>query len=525
MVEADLRQTPTGFAVAVLGMNPYDWQATALEWYHGCLGKRVQGSLATPNGAGKDTVVIAALALWWIFVHARGRVIITSSDGKQIEDQTRPAIHRHRGKFDGWEFNMWTVKTPTGGSIRLYSTDDPGRVEGAHRDTHDDGTPDPDGPLLIIANEAKSIHDDILDAFDRCTFDGLLYASSPGYMRGRFYESQFMRDRGFKTLRVGLKDCPHIPPERIAAVIQKHGKDSAFARSTLDGEFMEETGEVRFDLEGLKALRVQSDIGHDRAKIVTLQVSAIGKLFTMNDSSGWLWVEETPQPGGEYLLFCDPNTCEQGEGNSERDNTACGVLRKGYISGDGIERPDHIVAVLHWQGGVKWDSDVLAVRMKLLADWYGKAMTVVEANNFGSALIKDLQREGVRLWRRTRVDDKDPNKKISLLGFLTTERTREHWVQACSKALRMNEDGEGNKSMSLRCAYKPAVDEFHSFIFTPDGRGEAQPGTHDDWCAGIGIGLTVRCFTMMPNVDERRQAILRDRLPVTKQLSPFGACG
>lgn len=495
--EVDIETTPTYFACETLGLNPYRWQETVLAWFEDSVGKRLKASVCTPNGAGKDSIIIAALALWWISIHRRGRVVITSKDARQIDEQTMPALIRHRATFADWKWIEREVETPTGGKIIAFTTDDEKRCEGFHRETGKDGKPSNDGPLLLIANEAKSIDEGIFEAFDRCTYDALLYASSPGQMAGRFYDSQ-MLDLGFRKMKVGLRDCPHVPQERIDDIIRTYGKDSAFARSTLDGEFMEASNEQRFDREGLNALKKQAE-NHDRCAIGSLQQgSPTSSVNLFREPSGWLWVEQTPEPGGEYLIACDPNTCEQGEGAKDRDNTACCVIRKTHLDDMAVEHPDHVVACLHWPDGVKWDSDVLAKRMKLLSEWYGNCMAVVEANNFGSALIKELQKEKVRLWQRTRVDDVNPNKTVKLMGWLTTERTREHWVQACSKAVRMNEDSEGNKSISLRCAYKPAVDEFHTFIFSPDGRGEAQSGTHDDWCACVGIGLTVRCFDRIP---------------------------
>ena len=497
MTESELLATPTGFACA-LGMRPYPWQATALEWYYECLGKRVQGSLCTPNGAGKDTVVIAALALWWIYVHARGRVIITSSDGKQIEDQTRPAIQRHRGKFDGWEFNMWTVKTPTGGSIRLYSTDDPGRVEGAHRETFDDGKPNPDGPLLIVANEAKSIDDSILDAFDRCTFDGLLYASSPGFMRGRFYESQFREELGFKRLRVGLKDCPHIPPERIAAVILKHGKDSAFARSTLDGEFMEADAELRFDRTGLTRLKEMAEAHEKRWKADVARdpkLSVIGELVEgehkqmtwLPAADGWCWNLEGqhPIPGCRYLGFCDPGTGAQAEGSATRDPAAAGILRLAYIDQTGpkpVEMPDEIVAVLHAEGGCLWDNDIVAERLAMLLRHF-KCPAVVEMNNAGMEVIRLLQLAGAQVVRRKKRDHRNPGKLLDVVGFQTTAASKALWVGALGTAIR---------EQTFDCRYGPAVKDFSHFIRNEQGTGEAQPGCHDDFVAGIGQALLER---------------------------------
>ena len=43
----------------------------------------------------------------------------------------------------------------------------------------------------------------------------------------------------------------------------------------------------------------------------------------------------------------------------------------------------------------------------------------------------------------------------------------------------------------------PACSEFQTFIITPEGRAEAQAGCHDDWVAGIGIGLVVSCYSVL----------------------------
>jgi len=320
----------------------------------------------------------------------------------------------------------------------------------------------------------------------------------PGKKSGRFYDSHFQDGLDFIRVRVGLQDCPHITQDKIDRIVAQHGTDSPFTRSTLHGEFMDAEGEARFDREGLGLLQAQAEAGARTALLGSLDKgSATSAIQFTREECGWLWLDEEPVVGGEYLIAVDPNTCEQGQGTKDRDNSAVPVLRKGYLDERGVEHPDHLVAALHWPGGVKWDSDVLAARIRLVAEWYGHCLAVVEANNFGSALIKELQRAGVRLWQRSKVDDVNPNKTIKTLGWLTTERTREHWVQACTKALRCQEDADGNKSIALRCRYQPAVDEFQTFVFTPDGRGEAQAGCHDDWVAALGIGLTVRCFTRL----------------------------
>jgi phage terminase large subunit len=233
-----LETSPTYFASVTLGMELYEWQARVMEWFNPT-SQRTKGALCTPNGAGKSERVVASMALWWLALHRRGKVVITTKDSKQLDNQVQPAIEKHRGRFEKWKFIDREIKTPTGGLCVMFTTDEAGRAEGWHKED------DLDGPLLMIVDEAKSVQTDIFQAIDRCTFNALLYVSSPGVKNGRFYDT-FTNPMGFKTLQVGLKDCPHIPKERIDDIIATYGSDHPFTLSTLHGEFMEEDGDTMF---------------------------------------------------------------------------------------------------------------------------------------------------------------------------------------------------------------------------------------------------------------------------------------
>jgi phage terminase large subunit len=231
--------TPVGFVAEKLGFNTserglYSWQAEVLTWFED-LTELVKGSVCTPNGAGKSAVIDAGLALWWISVHPQGRVVIISKDSKQLDNQLWPAIEAHKEKFPGYDFIERMVRNGRGGFIIGFTTDDPGRVEGWHK------LDDFCGPLLIIADESKSISDPILMALDRCTYNAKLLTSSPGLTEGLFWKSQRADQAeppiGYHHIRVGLKDCPHIPKSRIDNIIAEYGEDHWFTRSTLYGEF------------------------------------------------------------------------------------------------------------------------------------------------------------------------------------------------------------------------------------------------------------------------------------------------
>lgn len=221
------------FAEGTLGIPLYDWQAATLEPFDHASEKLVQVTLATPNGAGKGTVIIAALVLGWLNMYPKGKVVLTSADSRQIDSQVMLAIESHRAKFPEWKFLEREIYTPTGGMFVAFTTDQAGRAEGWHK------IDDVEGPLLMIVDEAKTVDEGIFSAIDRCTYNAVLLASSPGKMAGRFYRSQHEPELGYERIAIGLKDCPHITQDKIDRIIAAHGANSPFARSALHGEFVE----------------------------------------------------------------------------------------------------------------------------------------------------------------------------------------------------------------------------------------------------------------------------------------------
>lgn len=237
--------TPAGFAQMLMGKDRplYQWQVEVLSWFEDTL-QLCKGSLATPNGAGKSSVIVAALALWWISVHPQGKVVITTKDSKQLDNQIWPAIEAHKDRFPGWDFIERMVRNGRGGFIVGFTTDDPGRAEGWHKIN------DTTGPLLVIEDEAKSIADQIDQALDRCTYNAKLLTSSPGLTEGFFWrshrEDQPPPPIGYHHKQVGLLDCPHKPRQTIDMILAEYGPDHWFTRSTLYGEFTDADSDTLF---------------------------------------------------------------------------------------------------------------------------------------------------------------------------------------------------------------------------------------------------------------------------------------
>ena len=122
------------FAQVGLGLELYDWQLeadTAID--KGARYERIKVALVAPNGSGKTQRVVAVSALRWLNVHPKGRVIITCADAKQLDAQLMPAIAEHKHKFPGWEFLQRMVRTPVGGFLLAFTTDESARAEGSSR--------------------------------------------------------------------------------------------------------------------------------------------------------------------------------------------------------------------------------------------------------------------------------------------------------------------------------------------------------------------------------------------------------
>jgi hypothetical protein len=201
---------------------------------------------------------------------------------------------------------------------------------------------------------------------------------------------------------------------------------------------------------------------------------------------------EPPEESRSYLGICDPMTGKQSEGSKQRDCHATGILREGFFDQQmGMTASDELVAAMHVpheMDGPRWDHDILAQRMFLLAAYYGQCTWVVEANNPGMAVLAELRTLGANIWMRTDIDQLNPrgNKGIQKPGFQTNSRTREMWIAKLSQAIR---------DRTLLVRYLPAVRDLETFLINEDGRAEAQDGCFDDWVSALGIGLLVRAFS------------------------------
>ncbi len=244
----DILSTPVGFCEGVLKYpRLYKWQADIMNPFMFASGphaKMVQAAVMSPNEGGRSSLIVSGIATWWISMHKRGKVGITTADQKQLNEQILPALDQNCTKL-GWHpvrSPYYRIVTPDGGRLIAFTTDDAGRVEGLHKGD------DIEAPLLWIVDEAKSVKPEIFTGVDRCSYNAKLLSSSPGLKRGVFFDAFTKNKAQYISVRAGLADCPHISREKVDRIVATYGINHPFTRSSVFGEFMDQDEVDRYIL-------------------------------------------------------------------------------------------------------------------------------------------------------------------------------------------------------------------------------------------------------------------------------------
>src|SRR5215831_15048461 len=87
----ELLATPVGFCEGVLNYPKlYDWQVNAMNPFILATGpnaRMIQVAISSPNEGGRSSYIVSGVASWWLAMHKRGKVGITTADQKQLNEQ------------------------------------------------------------------------------------------------------------------------------------------------------------------------------------------------------------------------------------------------------------------------------------------------------------------------------------------------------------------------------------------------------------------------------------------------------
>src|SRR6516164_6854345 len=231
------------FTQSVLRISPYQWQRKTL-----CnIAAGYPTALVAANGSGKTSTILAPAGLWALFNWPLARVIVTSASWSQLKKQFFDTIRlfRFHPYFRRWTFNEAEIRTPEGGFIIGVSVDETGRAEGYHER--------PDSPVMILADEAKSIANGVFESLARCTATFRVYASSAGPALGTFYACLTTFRNFWACVLVKSSECPHISKESIEVDRAMWGEHSPQFRQKHLAEFTAEDEEAFIAMETLRA--------------------------------------------------------------------------------------------------------------------------------------------------------------------------------------------------------------------------------------------------------------------------------
>ena len=304
-------------------LSPHKWQmrASKLIGTPKVFTKETPLQLLLPaaNGSGKDALVVSPTALWFACSQIRSRCIITSSSHIQMQRQTQSYIRtwatmaNQRSNELGLGEDLFTIQKDyihcprTGSEIVMFVTDEGGRAEGYHP------FPDyPDGKVMIIINEAKTVLDELFEHLSRCTYAYWLEVSTPGHTNGHFYRlasgkrtisypAPFQLGKRY-LMRVTSYDCPHIPRQKIEDDKADWGESSPIFRSKHLAEFTSEGESVVIPRETCNSLKdyIQELRGQNKVRSVLFKETPMERFAGLDLAAG----------GDENALYIfDGNYC------------------------------------------------------------------------------------------------------------------------------------------------------------------------------------------------------------------------
>ena len=213
-------------------------------------GEIIRHAVVANNGSGKSSYLIAPCAQWLATHFTRGRSVVTSSSGPQLDRQTGASIshlaEQVNAFYDGEEVVKIRERFYTtvchGGTVEMFATDEAGKAEGYH--PHIGG----DGEMGIFVDEGKSVGEHIYSALARCNgVTRRLDVSSPGAPQGHFFDC--FTSPTWKTRRVTYLDCPHIHASEVEEALRRYGEFSPQFRSMYLAQFtsIEEQTVLQFE--------------------------------------------------------------------------------------------------------------------------------------------------------------------------------------------------------------------------------------------------------------------------------------
>lgn len=267
---------PVGFAVDILGVQPWERQQDILEAI------RDYSRVAVRSGhkIGKSNTDAIA-AIWWAATRDDGRVILTAPSYRQVESilwREITALCRGKGRVLGAspaKSPETGMRWPDGREILGFSTNEPERFAGISG-----------ANVLFIPDEASGIDEPIFQALEGNRAGGarLLMTGNPTKTSGTFYEAFTTKAEFYRRFHVASWETPNVVENRIVIsglataewVAEKKaewGEDSPIYQVRVAGNFPDQASDAvigvalvvasraRYDVEGYAERTLRQDDG------------------------------------------------------------------------------------------------------------------------------------------------------------------------------------------------------------------------------------------------------------------------
>ena len=244
---ARLKDNPVLFVREILGAEPDEWQAEALN----ALAREPRTAIRSGHGVGKSCMQAWA-CLWFLFTHPQAKVVVTAPTMRQLFDVFMSEASKWLGKSkllsDLFEYTKSKIafkKSPAEWFLAARTAAKPENLAGFHADH-----------LLFVLDEASGIDDSIFEVVEGALTgenNKLLMCSNPTRNSG-FFKRAFYEDRElYYTMKISSADSQRVSDDYCQRLIKQYGEDSDVVRVRVLGEFPKAESDGLIALEYVEA--------------------------------------------------------------------------------------------------------------------------------------------------------------------------------------------------------------------------------------------------------------------------------
>lgn len=244
---AKLKDNPVLFVKEILGAEPDEWQAEALN----SLVTESRNAIRSGHGVGKSCM-LAWACLWFLFTRPYAKIVVTAPTMRQLFDVFMSEISKWLGKskllsnlFEYTKSKIAFKGAPNEWFLVARTAAKPENLAGFHADH-----------LLFILDEASGIDDSIFEVVEGALTGAnnkLLMCSNPTRNSG-FFKRAFYEDRElYHTMKISSADSKRVSSEYCQRLIKQYGEDSDVVRVRVFGEFPKAEADGLIALEYVEA--------------------------------------------------------------------------------------------------------------------------------------------------------------------------------------------------------------------------------------------------------------------------------